>query len=136
MAPKKIKFKRLRTFKIYNFLVIVKLLKSKIHNCFITDHNVNYEGSILINKTLMEAAGFLPNEKVHVLSVTSGERLETYVIEGNYESQDIVINGAAAHKIKTGEKVIIVSYALFTEEEANSHKPTVVHVDEQNNLRK
>ncbi|MBL6763280.1 MAG: aspartate 1-decarboxylase [Candidatus Actinomarina sp.] len=115
--------------------MIVKLLKSKIHDCFITDHNVNYEGSILINKTLMEAAGFLPNEKVHVLSVTSGERLETYVIEGNYESQDIVINGAAAHKIKTGEKVIIVSYALFTEEEANLHIPTVVYVDEGNNLR-
>lgn len=113
----------------------IKLLKSKIHNCFITDHNVDYEGSVLINKTLMEAAGFLPNEKVHVLSVTSGERLETYIIEGDYDSQDIVINGAAAHKIKTGEKVIIVSYALFTEEEANLHTPTVIHVDEENHLK-
>jgi len=125
----------LRILIVYNFLMLVKLLKSKIHNCFITDHNVDYEGSILINKTLMDAAGFIPNEKVHVLSVTSGERLETYVIEGNHDSQDIVINGAAAHKIKTGEKVIIVSYALFTEEEANLHTPSVVYVDEGNNLK-
>jgi aspartate 1-decarboxylase len=125
----------LRILIVYNFLMLVKLLKSKIHNCFITDHNVDYEGSILINKTLMDAVGFIPNEKVHVLSVTSGERLETYVIEGNHDSQDIVINGAAAHKIKTGEKVIIVSYALFTEEEANLHTPSVVYVDEGNNLK-
>ena len=116
--------------------MFVKLLKSKIHNCFITDHNVDYEGSILINKTLMDAAGFLPNEKVHVLSVTSGERLETYVIEGESDSQDIVINSAAALKIKTEEKVIIVSYALFNEEEAALHTPTVVYVDEENNLKK
>ena len=127
---------KLRILIVYNFLMLVKLLKSKIHNCFITDHNVDYEGSILINKTLMDAAGFLPNEKVHVLSVTSGERLETYVIEGESDSQDIIINGAAAHKIKTGEKVIIVSYALFKEEEADSHTPTVVYVDEENNLTK
>jgi aspartate 1-decarboxylase len=88
-----------------------------------------------INKKYLFGSGFLPNEKVHVLSVTSGERLETYVIEGNHDSQDIVINGAAAHKIKTGEKVIIVSYALFTEEEANLHTPSVVYVDEGNNLK-
>ncbi|MGI9572244.1 MAG: aspartate 1-decarboxylase [Candidatus Actinomarinaceae bacterium] len=115
--------------------MFIKLLKSKIHNCFITDHNVDYEGSILLNKTLMDAAGFLPNEKVHVLSVTSGERLETYVIEGDHNSKDIIINGAAAHKIKTGEKVIIVSYALFTDEEANTHTPTIVHVDNENTIK-
>ena len=116
--------------------MFIEVLKSKIHRIKVTDGNLDYIGSLTLDIDLMEKVGLVHGEKIQVLNVNNGERLETYVIEGESDSQDIVINGAAAHKIKTGEKVIIVSYALFKEEEADSHTPTLVYVDEENNLKK
>jgi len=112
----------------------VNLLKSKIHNCKITNHNVDYKGSILIDKEIIDAAKMYINEKVQILSITTGERLETYIIEGDAGSKEIVINGPAAHKIKTGENIIILSYGIFEQEEAINFSPTIVFVDENNSL--
>ena len=112
----------------------VNLLKSKIHNCIVTNHNVQYQGSILIDSELINAAKMYVNEKVQILSITTGERLETYIIEGEAGSKEIVINGPAAHKIKTGENIIILSYGIFEQEEAINFSPSIVYVDENNSL--
>jgi len=112
----------------------VNLLKSKIHNCIVTNHNVQYQGSILIDSELINAAKMYVNEKVQILSITTGERLETYIIEGEAGSKEIVINGPAAHKIKTGENIIILSYGIFEREEAINFSPSIVFVDENNSL--
>ena len=112
----------------------VNLLKSKIHNCIVTNHNVQYQGSVLIDSELINAAKMYVNEKVQILSITTGERLETYIIEGEAGSKEIVINGPAAHKIKTGENIIILSYGIFEQEEAVNFSPSIVFVDENNSL--
>ena len=114
--------------------MMVNLLKSKIHNCIVTNHNVQYQGSILIDSELINAAKMYVNEKVQILSITTGERLETYIIEGEAGSKEIVINGPAAHKIKTGENIIILSYGIFEQEEAINFSPSIVFVDENNSL--
>ena len=114
--------------------MMVNLLKSKIHNCIVTNHNVQYQGSILIDSELINAAKMYVNEKVQILSITTGERLETYIIEGEAGSKEIVINGPAAHKIKTGETIIILSYGIFEQEEAINFSPSIVFVDENNSL--
>lgn len=114
--------------------MMVNLLKSKIHNCIVTNHNVQYQGSILIDSELINAAKMYVNEKVQILSITTGERLETYIIEGEAGSKEIVINGPAAHKIKTGENIIILSYGIFEQEEAVNFSPSIVFVDENNSL--
>ena len=114
--------------------MMVNLLKSKIHNCIVTNHNVQYQGSVLIDSELINAAKMYVNEKVQILSITTGERLETYIIEGEAGSKEIVINGPAAHKIKTGENIIILSYGIFEQEEAINFSPSIVFVDENNSL--
>ena len=88
----------------------------------------------MIDKELIDAAKMYVNEKVQILSITTGERLETYIIEGEAGSKEIVINGPAAHKIKTGENIIILSYGIFEQEEAINFSPTIVFVDENNSL--
>jgi aspartate 1-decarboxylase len=103
-------------------------LRSKIHNAIVTEANIEYVGSITIDKILIEKAGFEPGEKVYVWDVTNGERLETYIIEGAKNSGTICMNGAAAHKIRTGHKVIIAGFEL-TERPI---KPTIVLVKENN----
>jgi len=110
----------------------IEVLKSKIHRATVTDANLNYIGSISIDTILMEQAGILPFEKVSVLNINNGHRLDTYVIEGQAGSGEIILNGAAARHVQTGDKIIIVSYAMMTPETAKSHKPRIVHVDEQN----
>ena len=120
--------------KINISLGILSKLKSKIHNCIVTNHNVQYQGSILIDSELINAAKMYVNEKVQILSITTGERLETYIIEGEAGSKEIVINGPAAHKIKTGENIIILSYGIFEQEEAINFSPSIVFVDENNSL--
>lgn len=112
----------------------IELLKSKIHRVKVTQANVNYIGSITIDEDLMDAAHLMEYEKVHVVNVTNGERLVTYVIKGERKSGIICLNGAAAHKAKVGDIVIIISYASFTPEEAATHKPICVFP--QNNLLK
>ncbi len=110
------------------------MCKSKIHRATLTDANLNYEGSITIAKDLMESADLLPYEKVQVVNINNGNRLETYVIEGEEGSGTICLNGAAARKGQTGDKIIIISYAIYNKEEAKGHQPTIVKVNDQNKI--
>ena len=112
----------------------INILKSKIHRATVTDANIHYMGSITIDSALMEHAGILPYEKVLVVSLESGERLETYAIKGKKGSREICLNGAAARKILKDDKVIILSFVLLDQEEAINFKPTVVYVDGENNI--
>ena len=107
-------------------------LKCKIHRATVTDANLNYEGSITIDKALMDAAGILPFEKVGVLDINNGARFDTYVIEGEAESGTICLNGAAARMVQKGDLVIIVSHVSLTPEEAKTWIPTIVKVNSQN----
>lgn len=113
----------------------IELLKCKIHRATVTDANLNYEGSITLDKTLMDAAGIVPFEKVGILDINNGARFDTYVIEGERDSGTICLNGAAARMVQKGDLVIIVSYVALTPEEAKHWKPTVVKVDSQNRPR-
>ncbi len=112
----------------------VKLLKSKIHRAVVTQADLDYVGSISIDTALLEAAGLHEFEKVHVLDITNGARLETYVISATKNSGEICINGAAAHLIKPEDKVIIVAYCSMDNEKASTHQPTIVHVDSNNKI--
>ncbi len=110
------------------------LFKSKIHRAVLTGAHLEYEGSIGVDRDLMDAADLLPYEKVQVLNLSNGSRLETYVIEAPRGSGEIQLNGPAARLGQAGDQVIIVSYAEYSEEEVASHVPTVVRVDERNRL--
>lgn len=107
-------------------------MKSKIHRATVTDANLNYKGSITIDKKLMKLADILPNEKVQVVNNNNGERFETYAIEGEEGSGTICLNGAAARLCQVGDIVIIISYAIMDDEEAKSYEPKVIFVDEKN----
>ena len=110
------------------------LLKSKIHRVTVTEANVEYEGSITIDKELMDAADFIDFEQVHVFNVTNGQRFYTYVIEGERGSGVICTNGAAAHLAKGGDILIIASFASFDESEYKKHRPTLVYVNDKNKI--
>lgn len=113
---------------------MIELLKSKIHRATVTDACLDYEGSITIDKQLMQAAGLFPHEKVHVLNVNNGERFETYVIEGKKKSGTICLNGAAARLVQKNDLVIIAAYIAMTPEEAKSWQPKVVKVNAKNRI--
>ncbi|MEE9401041.1 MAG: aspartate 1-decarboxylase [Dehalococcoidia bacterium] len=108
------------------------MLKSKIHSATVTEANIQYEGSITIDKDLMEAADILPYEQVHVLDIDNGSRLETYVIEGERGSGAICINGAAARLVSAEDKVIIISYQAVSEADAANLVPKLVYVNSHN----
>lgn len=108
------------------------MMKSKIHRATVTEANLNYVGSITIDEDLMEAADLWENEKVQVVNINNGARLETYVIPGPRGSGVICLNGAAARHAQPGDKVIIISYALMTEEEAREYRPRIVLMGEGN----
>ena len=108
------------------------MLKSKIHRVTVTDANLNYEGSITIDRNLMKAADILPYEQVHVVDVNNGSRLVTYAIEG--ESGEICLNGAAARLVHKGDIVIILSYNNVMENELPDFHPTLVYVDSKNQI--
>ena len=112
----------------------IKLLKSKIHRAKVTDANLEYEGSIAIDSDLMEAANIQSYEKVHVLDITNGARLETYVIPDLAGSKSICINGAAAHLVSTGDRVIILSYCSVDHKSSSDYKPTIIRLNKQNNI--
>ena len=112
----------------------INLLKSKIHRATVTEANLDYIGSISVDKTLLIAANLQEFEKVHVLDITNGARLETYVISSPAGSGEICINGAAAHLINKGNLVIIVAYCVLNESEIQSHNPVIIHVDEKNQI--
>ena len=113
--------------------MLIEVLKSKIHKVTITGANLHYIGSITIDEDLMDAANLIENEKVHVLNLNNGERLETYVIKGNRGSGDICLNGAAARKVIVGDIIIIMSFALMDFQEAKSFKPTIIFPDTKTN---
>ncbi|MDO5113478.1 MAG: aspartate 1-decarboxylase [Planctomycetia bacterium] len=110
------------------------MFKSKIHRATLTGTELDYEGSIAVDKTLLEAADMLPGEEVHVLNVNNGQRLVTYIIEAPADSGTVMLNGPAARMGYPGDVVVLITYATMEEEEARQHRPTVVHVDKQNRI--
>lgn len=112
------------------------MLKSKIHRATITEADLNYEGSLTIDKELMDAVDLHPFERVMVYNVNNGERFDTYAIEGKPGSGVIGLNGAAARKGMLGDKIIIVSYGFFSEEELSGYSPKIVLVDKSNQIKK
>lgn len=113
--------------------MFIEVLKSKIHRVTVTDADLNYIGSITIDRTLMEAAGLIEYEKVQILDNNNGERFETYVIAGEANSGTICLNGAAARRVQRGDIVLILSYASMDFEEAKRFKPTVIFPDTDTN---
>jgi aspartate 1-decarboxylase len=112
----------------------IEILKSKIHHAVVTEANLHYVGSITIDENLMETAHLIENEKVNVLNMNNGERLETYVIKGKKNSGVICLNGPAARKVLVGDTVVIISYCSLDFEEAKNFKPWIVFPDENNKL--
>lgn len=108
------------------------MFKSKLHQMKVTEANLHYEGSIAIDQDLLDKAGILPYEKVQILNITNGSRLETYAIPGERGSRVCCLNGAAARLTQVGDRIIVISYAEMLPEEAKKHKPRVVVVDEHN----
>jgi aspartate 1-decarboxylase len=116
--------------------MLLHILKSKLHRVRVTEANINYVGSITIDEDLMDAAHLLENEKVQVLNLNNGERLETYVIRGKRGSGIICLNGPAARKVVLDDLVIVISYAMMTPEEAKSYEPILVYPDSKTNKLK
>jgi aspartate 1-decarboxylase len=114
--------------------MLIEVLKSKIHRVTVTDADLNYIGSITLDKQLIDAAKLVIGEKVQVVNVNNGERLETYVIEGKSGSGEVTLNGPAARKVHKGDVIIIISYAQMEVEQAKAFKPTLLFPNEKNNL--
>lgn len=114
--------------------MFLTMMKSKIHRATVTEANLNYIGSITIDEDLMDLVELLPNEKVQVVDNNNGARLETYVIAGPRGSGVICLNGAAARLVQPGDTVIIISYALMTNEQAKAHKPKIAIMGERNQV--
>ena len=110
------------------------LLSGKIHGARVTDADIAYEGSVSVDPDLLDAAGIVEYEQVHLLSLESGERLITYAISSERGSGSVCVNGAAAHRIGVGERVIVISYGAFADEKVGQHVPAVVRVDESNHI--
>ena len=110
------------------------LLKSKIHRAIVTDANLHYQGSITIDPLLMQAADVLHWERVEIYNVTNGERFATYAMPGRPGGGEIILNGAAAHKVSPGDVVILATYATYDEEQAQQHQPMLVFVDAANRI--
>ncbi|WP_340077168.1 aspartate 1-decarboxylase [Leptobacterium sp. I13] len=111
----------------------VQVVKSKIHRVTVTGAELNYIGSITIDESLMDAANIIEGEKVQIVNINNGERLETYVIKGNKNSGEITLNGPAARKVQKGDIIIIISYGIMDFEEAKSFKPTLIFPNEKDN---
>jgi aspartate 1-decarboxylase len=111
----------------------IQVVKSKIHRVTVTGADLNYIGSITIDEALMEASNIIEGEKVSIVNINNGERLETYVIKGNRNSGDITLNGPAARKVQKGDIIIIISYGILDFEEAKSFKPSLVFPNEKDN---
>ncbi len=114
----------------------IEILKSKIHRVKVTGSDLDYIGSITIDKDLMDAANIIEGEKIQIVNNNNGERLETYVIPGSRGSGEITVNGAAARKVNIGDILILISYASMSFEEAKNFKPSIIFPDEKNNLLK
>lgn len=114
--------------------MLLNMFKGKLHRATVTDANLSYEGSITIDKTLLEASGILPYEQVQVYNLTNGARFTTYVIEGEYDNGEICINGAAARLARKGDMVIIAAYAMMSEEKARNFAPRNILVNANNRI--
>ena len=114
--------------------MFIEMLKCKIHRATVTEADLNYTGSLTLDENLMNAVGLLEYEKIHVLDITNGSRIETYVIRGNKGSGKVCINGAAAHLIHEGDLIIIVSYCQLLDIEAQDHVPRIIHVNKKNQV--
>lgn len=114
--------------------MFIEVLKSKIHRVVVTQADLHYIGSITLDEDLMNAVGIIENEKVHVVNINNGERLETYVIKGPPGSGVVCLNGPAARKAQKGDVVIIISYATMEYEKAKEFKPLIVFPDENNRI--
>jgi len=114
--------------------MVIEVVKSKIHRVRITQAELHYVGSITIDEDLMDAANIIENEKVQIVNINNGERLETYVIKGERGSGEVCLNGPAARKVQIGDIIIIISYAAMDVEEARAHKPTIIFPDEKNKV--
>jgi aspartate 1-decarboxylase len=112
------------------------MYKSKIHSATVTDANLSYKGSITIDAKLLEAADIFPGERVQIVNLNNGSRVETYVIEGEKDSGTICMNGAAARWAQPGDRIIIISYCLIESREASTFKPKVIIVDDKNKIKK
>lgn len=116
--------------------MLLTMFRNKIHRAKVTEANLNYTGSLTLDRDLMDAAGMLPYEQVHVLNINTGDRFVTYIIEGERGSGVVCLNGAAARLGHPGDLIIALTYAQMTPEEAQNFKPTVVLVDENNRVAK
>lgn len=114
--------------------MLITMFKSKIHRATVTEADLNYVGSVTVDRDLMDAAGLREHEQVDVLNITNGNRFTTYVIEGERGSGTLCLNGACARLAAVGDLVIVVSYAQMTPEEADRHEPVSVHVDSRNQI--
>ena len=110
------------------------LMHAKLHGARVTGHDLDYVGSITIDRELMDAVGILPHERVQVVNKNNGARFETYVIEGEAGSGEIWVNGAAARLVAKGDEILVIAYADFTEEEARAHQPRVAFLSPQNRV--
>jgi aspartate 1-decarboxylase len=115
--------------------MLVTLMKAKLHRATVTQADLDYEGSIAIDRDLLDASNILPHEQVDVLNITTGARFTTYAIEAPRGSRVIGVNGAAARLVQKGDKVIVVTYGLLPQEEARNYAPTVVLLDEGNLIK-
>lgn len=113
--------------------MLIEVLKSKIHRVRVTDADLHYIGSITLDKKLIEAANLIVGEKVQIVNINNGERLETYVIQGKEGSGEVTLNGPAARKVQKGDIIIILAYAQLDIKEAKSFKPTLIFPDENTN---
>ncbi|MBR6162273.1 aspartate 1-decarboxylase [bacterium] len=114
--------------------MLLEFLYSKIHRATVTDANLNYVGSITIDEDILDKAKMKEGQKVDVLNINNGERLQTYIIAGKRGSKVFCLNGAAARKAEVGDKIIIVAYALMTQEEADKFKPSIVQLNDKNEV--
>ncbi len=112
------------------------MLKSKIHRAIVTDADLNYVGSITLDKDLMDAAQIIANEKVTIVNNNNGERFETYVIEGERGSKTVCLNGAAARLVQRGDVVIILTYTILDDKECKDYKPALVYMNDTNDIEK
>lgn len=116
--------------------MLIQVFKSKIHRVTVTGAELDYIGSITIDQNLVEAAGMIPGERVQIVNINNGERLETYVIPGTRGAGEIILNGPSARRVQKGDKVIIIGYGFMTEEEAKNFQPKAVFPNEDTNQLK
>lgn len=112
----------------------IDMLYSKIHRATVTDANLHYVGSITIDEDLLDASNLRVGQKVEIVNINNGERFSTYVIKGKRGNRDMCLNGAAARKVEIGDKIIVIAYGSYNEDELKSYSPIVVHVDETNKI--